>query len=298
MAGRIQKCLTKDGQAVIVALEARDLLQESMTRLKAYPPAMDHLGSALMASLLCQALPDRKVDERIDFQWKVDQGPFGSLFVECRNQYQVRGTILHPQTMANDLKVSMGPGLLQVRRLDPDRELPLSTGIVPANGDVVQDVLSYLELSEQKICALAIWLDIAWDDQAADEKVPFKIRNAYAFLVHVLPQDNISKTHEVLYDWDRHIADLGPLSQWELGLKPLATILKFLSGESHPNMTWDHKIESFCTCDEDRAARALAFVDREDFVEQYPSAPAAGTSHEVRCEFCGRVYILKSLAQG
>jgi redox-regulated HSP33 family molecular chaperone len=257
---------------------------------------MYHLGSALLASALCQALPDRKEDERIDFQWKVDQGPFGSLFVECRNRRQVRGTILHAQTAGQELKIPMGPGLLQVRRLDAKVELPLSTGIVPASGDVVQDVLNYLDLSEQKMCALSIFIDISWDDHGENEKLPFRINHARAFLVHVLPQKDIAKTHEVLFQWDQHIQELGPLSSWELGAKPASTILKFISGEQQPNVTWEEKLESFCNCDEDRAARALAFIDRQDFVEKVPSTPQAGSIHEVRCEFCGRTYTLKSMA--
>jgi len=298
MEPKIAKCLTSDGQAIISAVSAGAVIQESMKRIRAFPPAMYHLGSAMMSALLCQSLPDRQENEKLDFQWKCDEGPFSSLYVECRNRSQIRGTILNPQTVSEDLKVSMGPGLLQARRLLPLMATPLSTGIISAKGDVVLDVLNYLEMSEQKICALSVWIDIVWDDNSEDEKVPFQVRQAYGFLVHVLPQESLEKTHEILFQWDQHIQRLGPISQWELGKQPLETILRFLSGEKSPNMTWEKKIESFCSCDEDRAARALAFVDRQDVLEKVNNIPTAGTSHEVRCEFCGKTYVLKSLALG
>jgi redox-regulated HSP33 family molecular chaperone len=282
---RRQKVVTQDGQAVVIALDATQLTNDSMSRIGAWPPAMIHLGQAMLGTLLMQALPDRDESERTELQWK-SAGPFGSLFSESRGVL-VRGTIMEPRAPVQDLKSKLGPGLLQVRRV----KKAITTGIVQAQGDVTLDILEYLERSEQKNCAMNLWVDVAWEDRA--EGLPFRVRRALGYLVHVLPQPSEERMNQVLFQWDRHLTSLGPLSKWVLGEDPTSDMLSYISAELHPRVVASDEVAFFCTCTEERAERALALLtDIERHDGEPDNGPNKGQPSEVRCEFCGRTYLL------
>jgi redox-regulated HSP33 family molecular chaperone len=276
--GTLAKMVTANQEAIVITLDAQPLIQESLELHLASPPAIYHLGQALMSSLLLQALPDNQDQSSLELQWKVS-GPFGSLFAECTALGGVRGTLFNPEPQVNSLRVPLGHGLLQVRR----KGQTTSTGITESVGDVVIDILNYLEKSEQRNTSLGVWIDIGFNEKP-NAKSPFYIKHARGYLVDILPQASEAKLHEILYLWNHHLTALGPISTWMLGTDAVKQMLSFITGEYRPHITACYPVFSHCTCNQDRAQRALAISESQLGKTTEP------TPKNVKCEFCGREY--------
>lgn len=282
--GELKKMVTSNQDAILIAIDAAPLVQHSLEIQNANPAAIYHLGQALLSTLLLQALPDNQMESQLALQWKLD-GPFGNLYSECQRPGGVRGTLFNPAPEVQALHVPMGKGLLQVRR----GKKTVSTGIVESKGNVVLDILEYMEKSDQRNCSIAIWIDVQMNP-ARHAKSPYKIAHARGYLVDILPQPNLTETHSKLYQWNQHLESLGPLSSWMLGKDPCLGMLQFISGEYKPHVTATTQVEFFCTCNKDRAERALKLSDQElkkgDEADFQTSGPL-----QVSCEFCGKSYL-------
>jgi redox-regulated HSP33 family molecular chaperone len=268
----LQKAICENGEAVVYVLNATALVQESMERVAAWPPAAKHLGQAMMASLLLQALSDSDVNDSISLQWTCE-GPFGHLFAEAKNFGEVRGTIARPQAPVADYTTGLGHGLLQVRR---SLNRVGTTSIVNSTGVVSSDIVEYLEKSEQKNCGINLSVVVDWEDEA---RTKFRIRSAIAYLLHVMPQPTEAKLNEALLRWNRQMEALD--------------MLRLLLGEENPKLVMTQRVAFKCNCDVNRAARALALLEAQEEKEgTFQKAPET----EIRCEYCGKAYMISSAA--
>lgn len=280
------KAVSENGEAVVYALDATELLQESMVRLNAWPPATKHLGQAMMAALLLQALSDAEEKDTLSLQWMCD-GPFGHCYAEARNYGESRGTIIHPRPAVPDYETPMGQGILQVRR---SRDGFATSSVVTSVGDVSADIVEYLEKSEQKNCGLNLSVVIDWNEEG--EVPPFKVRSALAYLVHIMPQATEQKFNDALVRWNRQMLDLGSISRWSLREGQVTLdMLRLITGEEEPKVVMNQRVRFRCNCNEDRAARALALLETQEEKEGVLN-PIPET--EIRCEFCGRTYTVAS----
>ncbi len=279
----LQKALSENGEAVVYALDATSLVRESMERLSAWPPATKHLGQGMMAALLLQALADSDVGESISLQWMCE-GPFGHLFTEARNFGEVRGTIRDPRPAVSDYETGLGGGLLQIRRY---RGAVGTTSIVNSQGSVSEDIVEYLEQSEQKNCGINLSVAIDWEDEA---KTKFRVASAYAYLVHILPQPTEQKLNDALVRWNRQMQSLGPISRWQLREDQIThDMLRLVTGEPEPNIVMTQRVAFSCNCSVQRAARALALLETQEEKEG-AVAPHPESATEIRCEYCGKSY--------
>lgn len=271
----LAKALTESAEAVVYVLNATDLVQESMVRVETWPPATVHLGQAMMAAALLQALSEGKENETVSLQWMTD-GPFGHLYAEARNFGELRGTIQNPRPNVADYETKLGEGVLQVRRA---RHVS-TTGLVPSVGDVSLDVVEYLERSEQRACGINLSVKIEWEDSA---QTKFRVAHALGYLVHVLPQSDGKRAEEALLRWDRQMRSLGSISRWTLRSDQiLADMLRLISLEESPNIVLQQRVRFSCHCNAERATRALTMLDAHE---------GTGTdAAEVKCEYCGKTY--------
>ncbi len=271
----LAKALTESAEAVVYVLNATDLVQESMVRVETWPPATVHLGQAMMAAALLQALSEGKENETVSLQWMTD-GPFGHLYAEARNFGELRGTIQNPRPNVADYETKLGEGVLQVRRA----KHVSTTGLVPSVGDVSLDVVEYLERSEQRACGINLSVKIEWEDSA---QTKFRVAHALGYLVHVLPQSDGKRAEEALLRWDRQMRSLGSISRWTLRSDQiLADMLRLISLEESPNIVLQQRVRFSCHCNAERATRALTMLDAHE---------GTGTdAAEVKCEYCGKTY--------
>ncbi len=283
--GYLRKTLNSRGEVLIIAVEARALLQSQMDRIKATPSAMIHLGQAMMSALLLQGLTDPSDNDKVQCAWLV-KGDFGHLYAEAMGTGRVRGTLGNAQAGAELLGKALGPGLLQVRRHHAGT---LATGMIESTQQVSTDLVEFLEKSEQRLCGTNLSVKVEWDEAKAQAgyALPFFIKSAHGFLVHVLPQESDLRKVQVMQSWDAQIRVLGAISQWKLSDEPAAAtneMIEMLAMEQDLPSIYAGDVELYCTCSEERAARALALVEASDGAT--PEAPT------VRCEFCGSVYVV------
>lgn len=282
----LQKALSENGEAVLYALDATELVRESMERLNSWPPATKHLGHSMMAALLLQALADTEDGENLSLQWMCE-GPFGHLYAEARNFGEVRGTIRDARPPdVSDYDTSLGSGLLQVRRT---RGVRGTTSIVNSSGVVSDDIVEYLEQSEQKNCGVSFSVLVDWADEA---KTKFVVTSAIAYLVHIMPQPTETKLNEALLRWDRQMQLLGAPSRWQLRDDQVtADMLRILSGEPEPNIVMTQRVKFHCNCSVDRALRALSLLEAQEGKEggKKDQGPT-----EIRCEYCGKTYTIEA----
>ena len=289
--GFLRKSLNSRSEVLLIAVEARALLQCQMERIHADPSAMIHLGQAMMSALLLQALGDTSENDRVQCEWMVN-GPFGNLYAESLGTGRVRGTIGSPQAGPAALGQPLGEGLFQVRR---HHSGALSTGMINSTGRVSTDLVDFLERSEQRACGSNLSVKIEYDEARAEAGYanPFFVKSAHAFLIHVLPQESDAKRDEVLRSWDAQIRVLGPISQWKLSEDSATAtqeMIQMLSMQQDIPSIFGNEIELYCTCSEERAARALALVE----ANTSPGEEIPSEAPTVRCEFCGSVYRIGS----
>lgn len=286
--GSLRKSFTSNGEAVLLSVQATNLVQRLMERGSLLPPATVHLGQACMAALLIQGLSDPDDHEKIELQWK-SEGPFGSLYADAIGDGQVRATIQNGQAVGDGstLQISLGAGLLQLRRSKAEHGAPAWAGLVKSSGFVAEDLAHYLEQSEQKNCGLSLSVKLGWD---AEKQIPF-VESAAGYLVHILPVIDEKERNRILLSWDRHMTDLGPVSQWLLPIddaEATGEILKFLTGGRPQTEAFHQTVKLFCTCSEERAKRAISLLssgERKSLLEKDDDNFVV-----VDCEFCGSHY--------
>ena len=239
----LKKAMTSDKGAVLTAIDATELVSESMHRIQSWPSATVHLGQAMMAALLLESMsekPDRGLDtegnRKIEMNWHV-RGPFGPLFVEADWKGHVRGTLLNPTSPITDLNSSLGTGILRVKRTRKET----SEGIVRSTGEVGTDIVEYLEASEQRKCGIGLSVEMEWDE--ACPEFPFRVKRAVGYLVDVIADVDEEKSNRLLYQWDEHMRQLGKLSEWELPGDRTLQMLRFLSGEKDPQIFFTHTLD-------------------------------------------------------
>lgn len=280
----LQKCISKNQEAVVYVIDATSLLQESMECQDSWPPATKHLGQAMMATLLLQSLTEAEDNEHVSMQWMCP-GIFGHVYAQARNYGEVRGTISNPRPPIADYETGLGEGLLQVRREKNGRA---TTSVVKAIGDISADTVEYLEKSEQRNCGLNLSVLIDWQDK---KKTKFRVKSALGYLVHILPQPNEQKMNEALLRWDAQMRVLGPISKWALRPKHITMdMLRLITSEEEPKLVMTQRVKFSCNCSEERASRALNLLEMQEEIEGVlPDA----TPTEIRCEYCGKTYSIQ-----
>ncbi len=293
LSGSLRKCVPDSSEVILFSLEATDLVQLLGDRLGAYPASLVQVGQAAMGALLLRALFDDSECAKVETQWR-SEGAFGNLYADAFGLGQVRSAVSVPQAAVQDLKTGLGPGLFQVRRVLKSQDLHPFTGIVPGTGFIGEDIANYLEKSEQKNCGISLSVELGWEEGRTPS--PITVKHARAYLVHILPQNEEKKKDALLASWDRHIRELGPLSQWEMpgtATQVSRNIFSFLLGKEVPakNLVWEEPLQLFCPCSRERAEKALSLLSEKEREEM--KAKPEDRELEFLCDYCGSKYLIQ-----
>lgn len=273
----LKKVLIDDSNVQVVAIDATQLVHQTMVQAEAWPPATIHLGQGLLAALSLLSILTKDTDGKLSLQWS-SNGPFGDLYVEADPSGNVRGTILKPQAAVQNLHASMGSGNLMVRKTFKTT----SNGVVSSQGDVCQDVLGYLSQSEQRQCAMNLWVDLSWNDDTPE--TPVSVNSAYGYLLECLPDPDPRRRTLMTQMWEDRLKEMGTLSKWNIDRsKPTDSIIETISGGGSCKEIMTQNIRFHCNCSEERAERALALAVKETGEPQVEA-------ENIRCEFCGKNY--------
>lgn len=269
---KIAKYITHDSSAQFIFVDATDTVSEVLKKTGALPPAGIHLGQALMSCYLIHELSAKQSTHKTKLQWSVN-GEFGNLYVDVNEKRKGRGTITNPMAFTGRINESLGHGVLQVLRDQQKTHI----GIVATQGDVCSDSLEYLHKSEQRKCAMNLWVN--FDLESKD----LKVKSALGYFFEVFAMEDAMRFDLISTFWDEKIKEMGSLSNWKIDFKsPIASMAK-IALESTGRLTEESEIGFGCNCSLVRAERALAFANRQDKESEQVEA-------EIRCEYCGHVY--------
>jgi len=264
--------MTQDKSAQFIFVDATDTVKEIIKKTECLPPAGICLGQAMLSCFLIHELTAKGEKRKTKLQWSVD-GPLGNLYVDVNEDREGRGVITNPQAFSGKINESLGRGVLQVLR----EQGKVHTGIVATKGDVCSDILEYLHQSEQRRCAMNLWVN--FDPKSKD----LEVDKAVGYFFEVFPQKDPLRLELISTFWEEKLNELGSLSSWsfkeETNIKSMASVALEKTGQ----LTSENSLKFACSCSEERAERALVFANKQDASTDQRSA-------EIVCEYCGQRY--------
>lgn len=241
-----------------------------------YPPAAaDMLGQACAAAALFTG--HAKVDGRLSVQMRSD-GAIRTLFAECTAAGTLRGIV----QLADESTSDVSPDL---RELGPGAILAITIENHSGDGEPVRyQGLVPLEASR---------LDAAFEDYfRQSEQLPTRVLLATStdcaagLMLQKLPGDSGDPD-----GWDRVGALFATLRPEELLATDGARLLQRLFHEDGVEVLGGKPLAFGCSCSRERVESMLTAIGEEE------ARLAAETGEaEIRCEFCGRLYVFSAAA--
>ncbi|CAM9341038.1 unnamed protein product [Discosporangium mesarthrocarpum] len=277
--------LSGNGQVVVRAVTARNLVQDALVRQDLRPLAADALGRVMICTLLMAGGLKDKETYQLSFN---RSGPLGPVVSISDGEGGVRGYVANGKVELplkdngnQDVAKGIGPGLLKVVRNHPDYLKPYSGIVDIKNGEVAYDAASYLSDSEQKSCAIAAGCFVTGA----------LVRGAGGWILETLPDASRETEKKVVENVSRLLTrSEDPSELMGRGYTPARVVESLLDGLGGVS-TLTYKRPTFaCHCSDERVYRALRLISKDEIRKMLEKEEFV----EVRCEFCGREYRLTS----
>ncbi len=279
MTDKIIRATAGEGSVKMAVISARDMVQRAREIHGCSPVAAAALGRTLCAaSLLGEAMKEENASLTIRIQ---GGGPIGGVVAVSDHEGYTRGYVGDPTVelpLRSDGKLDVGgavgrDGLLTVSRDIGLRE-PYIGSVELVSGEIAEDVTAYLLSSDQvpSACGLGVLVD-------ADRS----IKAAGGFLVQLMPgapEETIAKLEENIFLMDQLTTILGEDGPEELFRQVLKGFDWHVAAEA--------PVGYRCACSRERVDEALSVIDEEELREMI----AEGREHEVRCQFCDKIYTI------
>ncbi len=279
MADRIIRAVTCDGAIKILAMTARETVEEARRIHDLTPLTSAALGRTLVAaSLLGNDLKSENdtITVRID-----SDGPIGSLVAVSDSCGYVRGYCKNPHAdlpvRESDRKIDVsggvGNGTLSIIK-DLGMKEPYIGQTQLVSGEIAEDITAYLATSEQipSVCALGVLVERDWT-----------IRAAGGYIIQLLPgvyDDEIDRLEECMKK-ARAVTEC--LDEGMSLEEMLETTLEGFEIEVLDEAEVGYK----CTCSRERTRGVLMSIGAD---ELKTIADEDGQA-EVNCQFCDNKYL-------
>lgn len=272
------KAISKDGAFRMLAVNAKQLVQQAQIKQKTWPTATAALGRTLMGTLLLSSaiLKDQqKLTVRIG-----GNGPLGPIIADGNAQNTVRGYVTNPEVDLPpkkpgklDVQTAVGPkGMLAVSK-DLGLKRPFVSQVPLVSGEIAEDFTYYLAKSEQIPSAMG--LSVFVTPQGT-------IGAAGGFLIQTLP----GASNQQLDRLEHQIAQMPSLSDLlRQGQMPTA-ILSQLFEPDGIKVLAQEEIAYRCQCSKARFAKSLAALPQSQLKQMVQDEKTI----ETVCKFCGRRY--------
>ncbi len=279
MADRIIRAVTCDGAIKILAMTARETVEEARRIHDLTPLTSAALGRTLVAaSLLGNDLKGENdtITVRID-----SDGPIGSIVAVSDSLGYVRGYCKNPQAdlpvRESDRKINVsggvGNGTLSIIK-DLGMKEPYIGQTQLVSGEIAEDITAYLATSEQipSVCALGVLVERDWS-----------IRAAGGYIIQLLPgvyDDEIDRLEECIKK-ARAVTEC-----LDEGMS-LEEILETTLTGFEIEVLDEYEVGYKCTCSRERTRGVLMSIGAE---ELRTIAEEDGQA-EVNCQFCDNKYL-------
>ncbi|MBQ6697960.1 MAG: Hsp33 family molecular chaperone HslO [Oscillospiraceae bacterium] len=279
MSDRIIRAVTCDGAIKILAMTARETVEEARRIHDLTPLTSAALGRTLVAaSLLGNDLKGENdtITVRID-----SDGPIGSIVAVSDSLGYVRGYCKNPQAdlpvRESDRKIDVsggvGNGTLSIIK-DLGMKEPYIGQTQLVSGEIAEDITAYLATSEQipSVCALGVLVERDWS-----------IRAAGGYIIQLLPgvyDDEIDRLEECIKK-ARAVTEC-----LDEGMS-LEEILETTLTGFEIEVLDEYEVGYKCTCSRERTRGVLMSIGAE---ELRAIAEEDGQA-EVNCQFCDNKYL-------
>lgn len=279
MSDRIIRAVTCDGAIKILAMTARETVEEARRIHDLTPLTAAALGRTLVAaSLLGNDLKGESdtITVRID-----SDGPIGSIVAVSDSLGYVRGYCKNPQAdlpvRESDRKIDVsggvGNGTLSIIK-DLGMKEPYIGQTQLVSGEIAEDITAYLATSEQipSVCALGVLVERDWS-----------IRAAGGYIIQLLPgvyDDEIDRLEECIKK-ARAVTEC-----LDEGMS-LEEILKTTLTGFEIEVLDEYEVGYKCTCSRERTRGVLTSIGAD---ELRTIAEEDGRA-EVNCQFCDNKYL-------
>lgn len=253
------------------------LVEEARQRHQLAPTAAAALGRALTASSLLSGTLEgqQKVTLRI-----LGDGPLGGIVTDTTACGDVRGYVQNPwvhlplsSRRKLDVGGAVGRGTLHVTR-DLGLRWPYHGSAPLVSGEIAEDLAYYLAQSEQVPSVVSLGVLVEPDG---------RVSAAGGFIVQVMP-DADPAARDYL---EAHVRELPPVTQLVREGMSSADLARASLGQLGAEILEERGVRYRCACSRERVEGVLALLGGEEV----RSLLAEGRA-EVRCRFCGEVYVL------
>ena len=278
MSDRIIRAVTCDGAIKILAMTARETVDEARRIHDLTPLTSAALGRTLVAaSLLGNDLKGENdtITVRID-----SDGPIGSIVAVSDSLGYVRGYCKNPQAdlpvRESDRKIDVsggvGNGTLSIIK-DLGMKEPYIGQTQLVSGEIAEDITAYLATSEQipSVCALGVLVERDWS-----------IRAAGGYIIQLLPgvyDDEIDRLEECIKK-ARAVTEC-----LDEGMS-LEEILETTLTGFEIEVLDEYEVGYKCTCSRERTRGVLMSIGAEELRTIAEEGQA-----EVNCQFCDNKYL-------
>eukprot|EP00930_Biecheleria_cincta_P047375 TRINITY_DN32827_c0_g1_i1.p1 TRINITY_DN32827_c0_g1~~TRINITY_DN32827_c0_g1_i1.p1 ORF type:complete len:421 (-),score=71.44 TRINITY_DN32827_c0_g1_i1:468-1700(-) len=257
------------GNVSVRAMCATDMVRDICSMHNCSPVTSMALGRAVMAA----ALLANGRDEGETLQLRIQgDGPIGSVITEASAALTCRGMVGNPAADAATVPELIGTGknsTLRVTRTHPYWKRPYTGTTILKCGEIAEDVVHYLAMSEQTPASMG--LSVEWDEDAAC------VKHAEGWLVTLLP------------GWEE-----GEIGAVETNIKTFARMEPSVA--SRPDAICQHMMRELrgtfqaeqkptfrCKCSKSRLASAVMMLGKQEVLGILEKKEPV----EAKCEWCG-----------
>lgn len=270
----ITRAMTRDGNARIIIINSKAMVNEAIRIHGLSPTASAALGRTLTAaSMIGVMLKDK--DDSVTLTFNGD-GPLGKMLAVSDYYGNTRGFVQNPKADLPlnkrgklDVAGIVGKGTLSVVK-DMGEGQPF-VGLVPiVSGEIAEDITNYFATSEQTptVCALGVLVG-----------TDFKCACAGGFLIQLLPNADSDFVDRL----EARVPLMPPISQLFSSGKPNEELLKDILGDEIEFDVFDEIDVSYhCNCSKDRVERVISSLGSKEIglmIEEEKNV-------DVSCQFC------------
>ncbi len=265
------KFIAKDLSFRLAAVDATSVVREMQSLQNTYPLATMAVGRSMVAALLMAS--HLKEGHEVSLYFRGD-GPLQMVFAEATFEGEVRAYTPMPQLELPlrggnlDVGGSLGRGFLTVVRTLPGVLQPHRGTVEIQTGEIGDDVAFYLQQSHQVPSVVAVGVKV----------------NAYGYVVSaggVLVELMPGSEEDVIDRLEKAVQSAESVSE------ALADGMTEAGGIEMTEIPYPHKVIYHCRCNVERVERSLQLLGMDEIEQMIKDDEKA----EVRCEFCGRLYI-------
>jgi len=289
MIDKIVRATAAKGSIRLVAVSTTNSTNEAKSRHNLSYLTTAIIGRAFNASLLLSS--SMKISHgRVTLRIRSD-GPLNGLLVDAGRDGKIRGYVGNPnleldplkgdsERLSFNFKKAVGTGYLNVIR-DNGSGDPFTSTVELVNGNIAEDIASYLLYSEQTPSAVFL----------GEEFKSRELISCGGLLAQVLPKKNTDPLLVTLLEERcKELTSFSKLlSKSKNNLLSLITnIFPDIDDKSISERARTQNVEFKCRCSRERSLNAMKMLDKKDLEDILKNEGKA----ELICEFCKNIYLI------